>query len=362
MSRKLEGTVQARRTKKRYEGATVRLEPKEKTGDLKDVEPDFCDTDDDGDFQLDVSDEKKWPPGEYTLTAFHPDASLGPVEKTIKLEAGKQPAFQWIELPDPEISNRRGVFFFFVLVLALGSLIYGYIYLHWTYHDEPTSINEELTSVVELALTQAALTQADEASALDSSSLVLQTVADAESLFVPLRQDTTLFSAARAQRVEGMFGQAQTAIVSGKAPELKTVLENLHEATFRPASPFFWETDPLRLLEIILWALGATLLRLVLRTGNYIKRRTFYKHAILNHLSLVVTVPLLALLIAFVLSLVDVSLSLSDVELKLDMSNVYISIVVASLIGIAPWEAWDFVEALADRLFGALTRLVSTSG
>lgn len=60
------------------------------------------------------------------------------------------------------------------------------------------------------------------------------------------------------------------------------------------------------------------------------------------------------MLVSFVLTLVEVSVELSDIALRLDMDNPYIAILVAALIGFAPWRARDFPRDLADALFAKL--------
>jgi len=80
-----------------------------------------------------------------------------------------------------------------------------------------------------------------------------------------------------------------------------------------------------------------------------------HKNAIAHHVSLIVTAPLLAVLIAFVLSLVNISLGLGGRAVSLDLSNVAISILVGAIIGLSPWGAWEFMQDLADALFRKLS-------
>jgi len=154
--------------------------------------------------------------------------------------------------------------------------------------------------------------------------------------------------------IKTLFAEARTAIEAGDLPGLTTVLTSTNEAVLQPAS-YFWQSDPWRLVEILMWALAATIISLAISTGGYLSRRSFYWRAVPTRVVLLITVPILAVVIAFVLSLVTISITVSGVEFKLDMRNVTMSILVAVLIGLAPWKAWGFLNGLANLFFSKLT-------
>ena len=66
---------------------------------------------------------------------------------------------------------------------------------------------------------------------------------------------------------------------------------------------------------------------------------------------------ILAVLITFVLSFVDVSIALGESLLRLDLGDSTVAVLVAALIGLAPWRATAFLAQLADRLFDWLAGL-----
>ncbi len=157
--------------------------------------------------------------------------------------------------------------------------------------------------------------------------------------------------------IKTLFAEARTAIEAGDLSGLKTVLRSINEMVVQPAS-YFWQSDPWRLVEILMWALAATIISLAISTGHSLSERNFYWRAIPAHTTYLFTTPIVAVVIAFILSLVTISITVSGVELKLDMSNVTISILVAVLIGLARHKALTFVNELANLLFSKLLKAV----
>ena len=160
--------------------------------------------------------------------------------------------------------------------------------------------------------------------------------------------------------ISSLFDQADEANAAEQVDQLTVVLVSLDAALREPSDPFFWSHYPGNMLEVVFWALGATLIRLLFNAGNFLRKRCFHKNAIAHHVSLIVTAPLLAVLIAFVLSLVDINLGLGNRAIQIDLSNVAISILVGAIIGLSPWGAWEFMQDLADTLFRNLSKLVSS--
>jgi hypothetical protein len=212
-------------------------------------------------------------------------------------------------------------------------------------------VNKELTAVV-----QTAIKEADRAKAGEPGTMPKATLGTARAIFDKLVEDPeqTLVSAEKLKRTTDLFNQAQAAVDAGNPAELKSKLNSLDQSLKHRPVPFFWLHYPWRFIELLIWALIATVTRLGLQTGRYILNGTFYKNSIARHIGLVLAVPFVAAIIAFVLTLVNFSFKIADVGFTFDMNNVILTNVVAALIGIAPWRAWDFVTGLADRFFGAL--------
>jgi hypothetical protein len=189
-------------------------------------------------------------------------------------------------------------------------------------------------------------------------AMVGESLKTARKIFADLQKSLAgLLDADQVAALDGLFAQADAALEAGAVDALDATLDRLLKQIEEERELFLWEDMPGRLLEVMFWALAATLLRLIFNAGNYLYKGSFLKSAIPQHLALLVIIPVVAVLIAFVLTLVSVDLKVGDTALKLDMSNILIAIVVAALIGLAPWRSWNFLHKLADLLFTSLAGL-----
>jgi hypothetical protein len=366
--RKLAGTVEDQ-VGRRYEEALVRLSPAPKAKKPgPGVAPKIKATDDDGDFSLDLSDEARWPEGDYRLEVFHDELMGLAKRQTVKLSTGK------IEL-DPQqnptgvlltgiaknqVSHRAGIIFMIFMFAVLGISIWLYLSLHAddalrSRISASPPINRDLSAMVATARDQV------DSGQIGPESLVADSLKSAKEIYDGLASsEAGLFEARKQTVISSLFDQADEANAAKQIDQLTVVLVSLDAALREPSDPFFWSHYPGNMLEVVFWALGATLIRLLFNAGNFLRKRCFHKNAIAHHVSLIVTAPLLAVLIAFVLSLVDINLGLGNRAIQIDLSNVAISILVGAIIGLSPWGAWDFMQDLADTLFRNLSKLVSS--
>ncbi len=372
-TRTLRGKVYDKTSNARYVDATVKLEP------VKGVsgETTFIDTDRNGEFTLDLSDEKKFPEGDYTLSVYHDDAIMERDESTISvpMEVGK--SFSNIPmLSRDQFSQPAGIGFGATLVILLLAVSGFYSYWHIQY---PVPLDAQVAKLVEMlekyqdqegesmllgSDVQVSVVQDSTLSTPDSITLTA-TAAPGNS-FVMNTLDTMRIIAMHTLAQEKLdssdFGkaylflidEAQRAAERGNAAELKLLLKEIREESSQKPNNFFWDIYPMRMLEILLWALMATLLRLIINTGYYLFRKRFIKSGIYHSLGLIFTVPILALLLSIVLSFIKINVAFGEAELNLDLTNIYISILVATFIGLSPWKAWDYLNDLADSLFKRL--------
>ncbi|MEO1032997.1 MAG: hypothetical protein AAFX55_16455 [Bacteroidota bacterium] len=119
---------------------------------------------------------------------------------------------------------------------------------------------------------------------------------------------------------------------------------------------WFWESKPLIYVEILFWALFATLLRLIGNTSYYISRNRFFRDSISHKAALLFTIPVIAWIITLVVSFFEITVSIGGTKINIDFSNIYVVIIVAFLIGLAPWRSWAFIRDLADKLFDGLKK------
>jgi len=210
--------------------------------------------------------------------------------------------------------------------------------------DSPVDDSESIDEMV-VALPERAPTAEPDAEIGRLMSVTL-------SLFETVR-DSTPIDVLRPERAESVsalleFASARVSKVDhlGAADALRDANRELHGGR-----GFFWSAHPLKLLEIYFWALFATLIRMMISTGTFIRKRRFLKTAIWSQVTLIISVPVLAVLISFVISLLEIQIGLAGSEINLDLSDVKVSILVAAFIGFAPWRAWDFLAAVGDTFF-----------
>jgi hypothetical protein len=345
MAKKLEGTVLQRFTHARLVGASVRLEPMEGTrGDTL-----LCDSDKDGNFSIAVDGLE---PGNYSLTAYHPDAAP-PHDQRIEITVdqnrnvitGKKKNVRSFELKlesANNISNVAGVIFLILILLVLVGVATLYWHLHRAYPAKSQPLNEQMSRLLELSQKKAS--EKD-----PNYQLVEGTVNDAKKMFNTLQQ-TEMIDENLVKVVETLFYDVISSIQKKEQNDILSALRLL-DASLREQPSYFWQESPLRLLEMLFWAIAATLIRLAMNAGRYLRRRDFYLNAIPHHIGYFFAVPIMAVLLAFVLSFANVEFKLGESGVSLEFSNVIVSIVIAALVGLTPWRASEFLENLADAFF-----------
>lgn len=382
-TRTLRGRVYDKTNQTRYANTTIKLEPvKGLSGQTA-----FIETDRNGEYQIDLSDEAAFPEGNYTISAYHDDAIMELDASIIAVPMPQGQAFSNVPmLSRDQFSQSSGIGFGAFLVILLLAVSGYYSYWHLK-HPVPLDLQiENLVLMLEAyqldkqengdilsnsgtpatsnqPVLDTSATQTDSttsttpalASAIQTSEPFLINTLDtmsaiASSVLVREKLDSTDFGKAFVFLID----EARRAAIRGNDAELNLLLKEIKLQSSKRPNNFFWDTYPLRMLEVLLWALIATLLRLIVNTGYYLFRKRFIKSGIYHSLGLIFTVPILALLISIVLSFIKISLALGEAELNLDLTNIYISILVATFIGLSPWKAWDYLNGLSDSLFKRL--------
>jgi hypothetical protein len=118
-----------------------------------------------------------------------------------------------------------------------------------------------------------------------------------------------------------------------------------------------WSTDPLRYLEILLWALAGILVSKIVTTGWYLRSHRFYREGILMHIAHIVATPILALVTVLLLSQVTLTFTLANSNIiTIDLSVPTIMVAFAFIIGTSPWPLWNFILNTAKRFTGQLDK------
>ncbi len=374
-TRKLRGKVYDKTSKARYSDATVKLEPvKGLKGEIA-----FSKTDENGEFELDLSKKSNFPEGKYKLSVYHDDAKMEKDMPTISVPMAEGKDVQNVGLLSrDQFSQKAGKAFGAFLVFLL--LVVGgfYAFLHIKY---PVPLDRQVSKLAKmleayqgnqdrdtLQAPSINVSVVQDSSNASTDSITLTATAVSGNSFVMNTLDTmrsiALHTLEREKLDSSDFGkaylflidEAQRAAQSGNKAEFRLLLQEIREESSRKPNNFFWDIYPMRMSEILLWALLATLLRLIINTGYYLFRQRFIITGIYHSLGLIFTVPILALLLSIVLSFIKINIAFGEAELNLDLTNIYISILVATFIGLSPWKAWDYLNDLADSLFKRLTK------
>ncbi len=119
---------------------------------------------------------------------------------------------------------------------------------------------------------------------------------------------------------------------------------------------FFWDTDPWRMLEIMMWALAGVLINKLLWVSWYLSKKSFFIEAKVVHIAHLIVTPVLVLVSVFILSLATIDLEIASAsnKLSLDLSDANIMIAVAFLLGVSPWPLWNFVQGTSKKILGEM--------
>jgi hypothetical protein len=357
MSKNLEGIVVERKTKRRFSGATVQLKP------IKDTEGEviFYRSKIDGTFIFDIDTLEA---GEYELLAYHPAsrAKLYPLIFSISSDKkiliyNKEAALPLKLKLEPQhiVSNKAGVLFLLAILGLLSGLALFYINLHQK--NKPLSPLIFNPIIEQLEDVKTAIEGTESPDFKEIKTTVVGVHERIKSI-----KDYGLIEKERTKYIEFMFSDI-IKIMNTADIDSQKVLNQLEyiNTLIRQQIAYFWQESPLRYLEILFWAVAATLIRLAMNAGRYIYWGNFYADAIPKHIGYLIAVPIMAVLIAFVLSFVKIDLNLGESGINLDLSNVTASIVVAALVGLTPWQASDFLGGLADLFFKKLSSMFGIS-
>lgn len=294
-----------------------------------------------------------------------------PVPLIIDIDKGQNTHFQIIKLLNRgPISSISGILFLIGLVVTL--VITGYIYfnLHIDSTRNQQVVNSNMVNTLIENLESQITSDSVKISELQLKNSLIDTT-DVPLIKFKLQQlneaTNELFKIAYTDSsfqalVYRNLNYLEVALNRKSQEDIIVSLykiKNLVRDVPNLSQSWFWESKPLIYVEVLFWALIATLLRLISNTSYYISRNTFFRDGILHKTVLLFTIPLIALLITLVISFFKVTISIGGTNISLDFSNVFVSIIIAFLIGLAPWKSWEFIYELADKLFNGLKKWLS---
>ena len=315
-------------------------------------------TDAEGEFSFDLESLGLVEKDTLFLQVQHPAGVCKNMSEEIKLvtsEEEEEEVIKNLYLHAPaKISNIAGTVFFFALLITLAATAYLYYNLHNTNPDNNTSAMIDFI--------QFSHDNVDGVDSLANSDLIagVQEYIEEET---ERRIDEKEFTNESVENeIKLQIEQLTKSIEANDKGQYKTNLQLLKEDYKQSEASYLWRSKPKIWLEILFWAFFATILRLAINTGWYVSTKRFFSHTILYKLALLFVIPIVAMLISVVLSYISMTFDIGNSQIKLSLANPEVAIIIAVLIGLAPWRAWDFMKSLADTLFKKLGGLFGGGG
>ena len=362
----LKGTVLDQGSGKRLKGATLRLETP--NGPL------LAESDKDGNFAFPPFDEPDLAVGEneyqILLYAYYTEGrQQEPIPYKLKIDKGRTSEYVRVEMVNRgPINNRAGKIFLGSLVLLLAASAILYWQLHTPKGTEDQEVPDHyivkvLTESLDERITADSITVStfiveDTDISPEDSLLALSELEQIRDVANELYNASQLNSSLQALVNESLL-DVQQAIENRNKDAILTALSSTRASLSKLPSlenSWFWSTTPLVYIEVFFWALFATFIRLIGNTSYYVSRNNFLGDSIWHKAPLLVTMPLVTLLIVIVISFFKIVFTIGGTSFTVDFSNPFISIILASLIGLAPWKAYEFMYGLADLLFNQLKK------
>ncbi|HEX8230123.1 MAG TPA: hypothetical protein VF826_12540 [Chloroflexia bacterium] len=243
-----------------------------------------------------------------------------------------------------------GKWLFGSLIVGLLALAVLYVLLHLWFPPTSEPLSPALNPLID-----SALEETKEAGDLSASVALTTTVSEISSTLEGLVTDTIALSTEESQVLAAAMGlvtNLQTSIEENNKEAAETHLLNLRRVLREPLSgSFFWVQEPWRFLEVLFWGLAGILAQLIMTTGTYLRWGRFYREGLFLHIAQLVTIPLIALVIVFLLSLISIRVTLSGgTEVSLDLRDPRLLAAVSFLIGIGPFLAWRFAQNVSKSI------------
>ncbi|WP_422104766.1 hypothetical protein [Winogradskyella sp.] len=291
-----------------------------------------------------------------------------PVPLIVPIDKGQDKHYAEIKLVDRgPISSVSGIVFLIVLIITLILAGFAYYEFHIANDETPKEIDSKLihtlvdnfeSQVTSDSLAISGLQLKD--GLIDTTDMPLlrfklQQLQEATNEVFKVAATDSSYQAlvqGNMEALENALSRQSREDVIKSLSKIKNLILDVPNLT----ASWFWESKPLIYVEILFWAFFATLLRLIGNTSYYISRNRFFRDSISHKAALLFTIPVIAWIITLVVSFFEITVSIGGTNINIDFSNIYVVIIVAFLIGLAPWRSWDFIRDLADKLFDGLKK------
>jgi hypothetical protein len=334
---KVTGTVSEQVIGNRIKAAVVKATP-EQAGESR-----FEQTTDDGRFSFDALH-----PGTWTFVAFSEDYQKA--STSLDLDQDRTDLQFKLYRREGTPDTKAGKHLFTWLCLGLIGLIIVYVLLHLALPPAREPLGSGLAAMVDGARQQVVSAQTPSQDAELQARLAQIT----SGLSAALARNPQALSPQDSQLATDLIKAATDSIAADRPVEAQVALQGLHGLLIGPPpGSFFWDREPLRFVEVMTWGTAGILVYLILTTGHYLRRGSFYREGIFMHLAQLITMPVVALVAVLILSQLSFTVAIGgSSQLSIDLKQPVVLAAASFLIGSKPWESWRFVQSVYARVAG----------
>lgn len=266
-----------------------------------------------------------------------------------------------------------GIFFFFILLALLGGLVWTYLAMHAKY---PGGAEVELSGYiaqVEKVITTAdaaiaeqqaaaeveptketeadAVEGAEEETAVTSVQLLRLSVNSMKTNWDLISGDIYSLSAGQKKQIDLLISEAVTSAAADKVEETQMGVANLLEVLKKQQNLYLWAEPPWTYLEVLFWSLAGILVSVFFKVGFYLRKKTFIATGSWMHISHILTVPVVALVVVFIISLLKLTVQIENSEVVINLDDPRLLVAISFIISVRPWAILDFVKETGESLF-----------
>jgi flagellar biosynthesis protein FliQ len=251
-----------------------------------------------------------------------------------------------------------GMVFFVMLGVLLGILAGIYIWAHNRYVPSPEPELAVLIGQVEQARVIAAEVESMEEFPEPSLQTLRSTISALQENWNNVSSSIISITEGQNEQVNVLISRAETAVTADNPQGVEIALANLQSVFANQRSIYFWSQPPNNYLEVLFWSLAGILVSLLITSGYYLRRKTFYAEGIWMHVSHILSVPLLALVVVFLISQITITVQIDESEVALDVSDPRLLAAISFTIAVLPWRILESIRNAANRIFGQVQRRI----
>lgn len=299
--------------------------------------------------------------------------------KTVKL-GPKNASVRLMALQEMNHKDRNaGIFLFFILLALLGGLIWSYLALHAKY---PAGVEVELAGYIAQvekvgATADAAIAEqksaadaepaeeptpapsadadasegAAEETAVSAVQLLRLAVNSMKENWDLISGDIYSLSAGQKKQIDLLISGAVTSAAADKVEETQLGIVNLLEVLKKQQNLYLWAEPPYTYLEVLYWSLAGILVSVFFTVGFYLRKKTFIASGIWMHISHILAVPVTALVVVFIISLLKLTVQIENSEVVINLDDPRLLVAISFIISVRPWAILDFVKETGGSLF-----------